>query len=390
MVVNLRILAGRAADARGERADLAVTVSGGQIVELETIGRETTPLAGDFDARDCLLLPGFIDIHVHGGAGRAIMEGTADAQNAIAAHLSRHGVTGFLPTTITGPWEQQAQAVDVAAKSLKSPENGQGGAAVLGVHLEGPYINPKKKGAQPPQYIRTPDWRDLLHHLGENIRALKLVTLAPEMEGASGLIRFLTGRNILTSIGHTDATYAEISAAIDLGARHVTHCFNAMRQMEGREPGVVGAAFDRPELSAELIWDNIHVHPASCRSLINVKGPEGVILISDGIPGAGMAEGYRFSLGDLPVTIRGGAARLPDATLAGSLLTLDRAFANASDFTLSARSVMTSRNAAVALGLGSRKGLLSPGYDADLVLLNPDGAVRATFVNGRLVFSDRD
>ena len=170
----------------------------------------------------------------------------------------------------------------------------------------------------------------------------------------------------------------------------MTHCFNAMRPMEGREPGVVGAAFARTELAAELIWDNIHVHPASCRSLVRSKGHDGVILISDGIPGAGMGEGYTFSLGDLPVTIHDGAARLPDSTLAGSLLTLDQAFANAAEFTLPARSAMTSRNAAVALGLGHRKGLITPGFDADLVLLNPDGSVRATFVNGKVTYSDRD
>ncbi len=389
MTESHRILAGHAADARRERTNIALTIVAGRIATIASIEPDAMPLPGDFDARDCLLLPGFIDIHVHGGAGRAVMEGTIEALDAVAIHLARHGVTGFLPTTITGPWDLQSAAVSSAAARMDSAAKAVNGAAILGVHLEGPYINPKKKGAQPPQYIRPPDSHELQERLGESIAALKVVTLAPEVEGASDLIRFLVERNVIVSIGHTDATYAEVCAAIDLGARHATHCFNAMRPMEGREPGVVGASFSRPELAAELIWDNIHVHPASCRALIRSKGAEGVILISDGIPGAGMPEGYSFSLGDLPVTILNGAARLPDGTLAGSLLTMDRAFANAAEFTLRERSAMSSRNAAVALGLGHRKGLLAPGYDADLVLLNADGTVRATVVGGNVVYSDR-
>lgn len=387
MAKGIRILAGRTADARTEREGAVVTVADGRIVEIRPIDNSLHAAVEDIDARDCLLVPGFIDIHVHGGAGRAIMEGSLEAQEAVSLHLARHGVTAYLPTTVTGPWEQQAQAVAVARQGMLSPENGRHGAAILGVHLEGPYINPKKKGAQPLQYILCPDPQDLERHLGENLSALKVVTLAPEMPGAHDLIRFLSNQSVTVSIGHTDATYTEVAAAIDLGARHVTHCFNAMRPMEGREPGVVGAAFARKEITAELIWDNIHVHPASCRALVNAKGCDGVILISDGIPGAGMPEGYRFSLGHLPVTIHAGAARLPDSTLAGSLLTMDRAFANASAFSLPARSAMTSHNAASALGLGHRKGRIAPGYDADLVLLGTDGVVRSTFIGGYPVYT---
>ena len=163
--------------------------------------------------------------------------------------------------------------------------------------------------------------------------------------------------------------------------------FNAMRPLESREPGVVGATMSHPELTAELIWDNHHVHPASCRALVSAKGAERVILISDGIPGTSMPEGYSFSLGDLPVLVKDGTARLPDGTLAGSLLTLDTAFQNASAYTLAERATMSSRNAAVALGLGTRKGLVAPGFDADLVLLQPNGRVQQTFVAGRSVYS---
>ena len=382
-----RLLVGRMADARCERSQVIVTLDAGRIVELHPWTANTRPEQWDVDARDGLLLPGFIDIHVHGGAGRAIMEGTTEAQMAVATHLAAHGVTGFLPTTVTAPWEQQSQALSIAARAIASTDNGKDGAAVLGCHLEGPYVNPKKKGAQPGQYILPPDIGDLRGNVGADLSAVRIMTLAPEMPGALDLIRFLTANGIIASIGHTDATYQEVGVAIDAGARHVTHCFNAMRALESREPGVVGAAFQRRELAAELIWDNIHVHHASCQALIAAKGEDRVILISDGIPGAGMSNGYCFSLGDLPVTVQNGAARLPDGTLAGSLLTLDAAFTNANPFSLSQRSAMTSHNAAVALGLGNRKGLIAPGFDADLVLLDTSGHVCKTFVAGREVYT---
>ena len=395
-----RILVGNAADALGERANLAVTIAAGKIVALETWNDATTAQKGDIDARDALLVPGFIDIHVHGGAGRYVMEGTTDALEAIAVHLASHGVTGFLATTVTGPWEQQAQALAVTAQRMRAGQSGSEasenktteweegagkpvGAQVLGCHLEGPYINPKKKGAQPEQFVRPPDVAELRHWCGDNLPAVRVVTFAPEVPGGLELTRFLAGQGIIASIGHTDATYAQMEAAINAGARHVTHCFNAMRPLEGREPGVVGATFARPELTAELIWDNIHVHSASCRALVNAKGAAGVILISDGIPGAGMGENYEFTLGDLTIVVKDGSARLPDGTLAGSLLTLERAFANALPFSLPERARMTSYNAALALGLSRRKGLLRVGYDADLTLLNGDGSVRETIVGGR-------
>jgi N-acetylglucosamine-6-phosphate deacetylase len=385
----VRILAERMADASGVRDNVVLSVQDGRITEVETWNDATQPEAFDVDAHDALLLPGFVDIHVHGGAGRAVMEGTPEALNAVAAHLARHGVTGFLSTTITATWEDQLAALQTVATVMGSTENGRNGAAVLGCHLEGPYINPKRKGAQPGQYILLPDVTDFQNKVGDLLPFVKIVTLAPEMPGALDLIRFLASHGIVASIGHTDATFDEIGVAIEAGARHITHCFNAMTQLGSREPGVVGAALSRSELVAELIWDNVHVHPASCLALIHAKSADGVVLISDGIPGAGMNEGYEFSLGDLPVVVHDGTARLPDGTLAGSILTLEKAFANAHSFTLSERSAMSSRNAAVALGLGHRKGLLVPGFDADLVLLNSDGSVRHTFVAGHCVYSSR-
>lgn len=379
----MRILAKTGIDARGERERLMVTVEGGRIASLDTWDNETRPQSGDLDARNSLILPGFLDIHIHGGVGRNVMEATPESLDAISVHLSRHGVTGFLATTITGPLQTTQKALAVTAQRMR--EGSTPGARVLGCHLEGPYINAKKKGAQPEQFILPPDVEAFEALTGAHLDAVKVMTLAPEMPGALKLIRWMAERGIVASLGHTNATYAEVSAAIDAGARHVTHCFNAMRPLEGREPGVVGAALARPELTAELIWDNIHVHPASCRALVNAKGAEGVILISDGIPGTGMPEGYRFTLGDLPILVDSGTARLPDGTLAGSLLTLDLAFHNARAFSLPERSRMSSYNAAKALGLSHRLGLLAPGYDADLALLGENSQVTHTIVGGRQV-----
>lgn len=382
---EFRLLAGSVADARGTRGGTVIRIAQGRIVALEPLTSATMPEPHDLDARNALLMPGFIDIHVHGGAGFYVLDEPERALPEVAAHLARHGVTGWLPTTVAAPWDVLIPLLAMTAAYMDSPDNGAHGAAIFGCHFEGPYLNPAKRGAQPEQFLLSPDPEEFARRVGSDLFAIKIMTLAPELPGALDLIRFLTASDIVPSIGHTDATYAQVSDAIDAGARHVTHCYNAMRSLDSREPGTVGAAFSRPELSAELIWDGHHVHPVSCRALIQAKRPEGVILISDGIPGVGMPEGATFSLGDLPVTVQSGTARLPDGRLAGSLLTLDVAFQNAALYSLSERAAMTSRNAAVAMGLGQTKGLIAPGFDADLVLLDSTGAVCGTLVGGRQV-----
>ena len=253
----------------------------------------------------------------------------------------------------------------------------------------GSRIARKKKGAQAEQHVRLPNVDELVEACGDDLPVVKVVTLAPEMPGGLELTRFLASKGIVLSIGHTNATYAEIVAAIAAGAKHVTHCYNAMRPLDSREPGVVGAAMAHPELLAELIWDNIHVHPASCQALIGAKSTDKVILISDGIPGAGMGDGYVFNLGSHPIEIKNGAARLPDGTLAGSVLTLERAFQNASFYSLTQRAAMTSRNAAVSLGWQNQKGLIREGFDADLVLLSNSGEAVRTIVGGRSVWNSK-
>ena len=379
MSERTQIFAAQAASAGGCQKNVRVTLSGGKIFAVAA--EEASP----DDAGNGILLPGMIDTHIHGGAGRSVMEGTTDALQIIGRHLARHGVTAWLPTTITASREETVKVLQAVSDWMASPENGRDGAAVLGCHLEGPYINPKRKGAQPEASILPPDIADFERWAGPYRDRIKIVTLAPELPGALDLIRHLAAQGIAVSIGHTDATYDQVSAAIDAGARRVTHCYNAMTPLGSREPGVVGAALARQELTAELIWDNIHVHTASCRALINAKSTGGVILISDGIPGAGMPDGYQFSLGGLPIVVKEGAARLPDGTLAGSLLTLDAAFRNGSEYGLNSLASMLAVNAARALRL-QRKGFIAQDYDADLVLLDGSGFVRQTWIGGRKVY----
>ena len=386
----LRLYAENAADSTGAWRQIVLTIADGQISQRE-VNVPNAPAEVRLGAG--VLLPGFMDIHVHGGAGRSVMEGTTEALFAVGRHLARHGVTGFLATTVTASIPDTVQILQAVRDAMRSPENGRDGAKILGCHLEGPYINPLRKGAQPEQFILPPDVQDFRKWATPYLDVIQIMTLAPELPGALELIRFLAAHNIITSIGHTDATYAEVDAAIAAGARHVTHCYNAMRPLGSREPGVVGAAFSRKELTAELIWDNVHVHPASCQALLAAKHEDGgVILISDGIPGAGMPEGYGFTLGDLPIVVRDGTARLPDGTLAGSLLTMDAAYRNAkatlkgSVFGSQEQCIaLTSVRAARALRL--KKGQFEPEYAADFVLLDENDRVWQTWVAGRLVYS---
>ena len=219
-----RTLAKYGADAHGEYSNPMLTIENGRIICRETWTAATRLQSGDIDAREWLMLPGFIDIHIHGGAGYNIMAATRQSPDPllkVADHLSSHGVTSFLATTVTAPWENLQQTMDVVQTVMK--ETPSTGAGLLGCHLEGPYINPKKKGAQPEAFIRLPNADEFLEKTEGNLNVVKIVTLAPEMEGAENLLRALTTLGIVPSIGHTDASFAQIERAVALGARHVTH-----------------------------------------------------------------------------------------------------------------------------------------------------------------------
>ena len=346
---------------------------------------EVTALGTVVDGRGSVLLPGFIDVHVHGGDGADAMDADPDGLRRMARFHARHGVTALLPTTWSAPPSALEAAVAAIAEAAGPVE---GGATIAGAHLEGPWINPARAGAQDPAGIRPPDGAEARRLLDLRRGVVKLVALAPEMPGADEVIEECRARGVVVAAGHTEADWGEMVAAVAAGVRHVTHTFNAMVGLGHREPGTAGAALALTELRCELIADGHHVHAGAMAVLARAKGPGGVVLISDAIRAAGLAEG-EVDLGGRAAQHCCGAVRLADGRLAGSVLTLDvalRNFAAASGWGWPDLARAAAGNAAEALGLSS-KGRLAPGLDADLVLLGEDGAgeVLLTVVEGRVV-----
>lgn len=335
------------------------------------------------DASHLTMLPGFIDLHVHGACGHEAMDASPGGLQVMARFYAQHGVTGFLPTTWTHSHAAIKQALEVITELTGPVEHG---ARILGAQMEGPYLNAIKSGAQAPQLIRRADRSEVLEYLeGNNV---KLLALAPEFEENLWLIDECVMRGITVSAAHTSATYQQMCIAVEHGLTHATHTFNAMTGLGHREPGTVGAVMALPQIRAELIADNIHVHPASMKILVQIKGADKVILVTDAIRGCGMPDG-EYPIDDRVIHVQHGTARLPDGTLAGSLLTMDLALRNILKATgLSLRDAwrMTSLNAAQAIGIASATGSLEVGKAADLVLLNHDLDVIMTMTDGEIAF----
>lgn len=358
--------------------------------KIAALGVEAPPdyeSAEQIDARGEWLFPGFIDIHVHGGMGAEAMDATPEALATMARFYARHGVTGFLATT----WTDSRERIDAALRNAAAFTGVDDGAQMLGVHLEGPYLNPAKTGAQNPDHIRRAEREEALQFLDYGV--INLVALAPEYEENHWLIRECVKRGITVSAAHTNATYEQMVKAVQLGVTQTTHTFNAMTPLNHREPGVVGAALTMPELRCEIICDFIHVHSAAIRLLWQAKGEDGTILISDAVRPAGLPEGDYENDGR-PVRLEDGAIRLPDGTLAGSVLTMDRAvenvwFSQYSELRLFHMMKLASLNAARAANVSHRKGSLEIGKDADLVLFRLTNSVldvNTTIVGGRVVY----
>lgn len=331
------------------------------------------------------ICPGFVDIHMHGIGGYDTMDGTPESLQAISAALARHGVTSFLATTMTASYDELESALKniVAMSGKRLP-----GAQVAGIHLEGPWINPRYKGAQKEENIAVPYLQDVrrLYELAEGL--LKVVTIAPEQPGALEAVAWLKERGVVVSCGHTGSSFEQATQAVHAGISHFTHCFNAMTGLHHREPGVVGAAMYYEQLSTELIADGIHVHPAVMRILYRVKTAERLALVSDSMRAAALGEG-RYELGGQQVSVQNGEARLTDGTLAGSVLTLNQAVGNMvrlSGVSLVDAVRMASQTPAEILGLGRQKGRLAAGWDADLTVLDPQFAVSRTYVAGKEVY----
>jgi N-acetylglucosamine-6-phosphate deacetylase len=311
------------------------------------------------------------------------MDATPDALHAISRFLAQHGVTGFYATTMTASHKETLAAVRNAA--LVTAET-LPGARLLGVHLEGPYLSPDFPGAQMKEHVRDPD----LAEFEELVAAgpVRLITLAPERPGAATLMERALAQGIVVVLGHTAATYNEATDAIRRGASQATHTFNAMTGLHHRQPGMVGATLSNDAIYAQVIPDNIHVHPAAMAILARCKGADRTLLITDAIRAAGLPEGAA-ELGGQSVTVRDGACRLADGTLAGSIVTMDlalRNFLRAADWSLAHGWPVSSRSAARSLGLDDELGTVAPGYRADLVLLDRNLDVVATVVDEKLVY----
>jgi N-acetylglucosamine-6-phosphate deacetylase len=339
------------------------------------------------DASGCLVLPGFVDVHVHGAAGHDTMDLTMDAGvdglRPMAQFYARHGVTSFLATTMTASAEATLAAVRGVAAAMGKTN---GGARPLGIHLEGPFLSPRFPGAQRADHIRPPDLAEFRRLVEAG--PVRMITLAPEQPGAPELIAEARRRGIVVVMGHTAATYEQAEEGVNLGVSQATHTYNAMTGLHHRQPGTLGAVLSDDRVFAQLIADNIHVHPAAMKVLARCKGAQRTVLITDAMRAAGLAPGV-YDLGGQRVTVRNGQCRLDDGTLAGSVLTMERALANfvqASGWSLAEAWAASSRTPAASIGLDGELGSIAPGYRADLVLFDNELEVVATLVGGKVVY----
>jgi N-acetylglucosamine-6-phosphate deacetylase len=361
-----------------------VVIEDGRISE---VGAAVTPPAGaeTVDLEGATLLPGFIDLHVHGGGGFSLSTRHPEELRAYARWAVACGVTSFLCSIVAATPEGGIEALRSVAEAAGTVE---GGANVLGAHLEGPFVSPQRRGALPQTWLRQPD-RELFERLLDTASGhLRVMTIAPELPAADDLRRSALDAGCVVALGHSDATYEQARSAFESGARLLTHAFNAMRPFHHREPGPLGAALDSPEATIELIADGVHLHPAAARLAVRAKGAGGVALVSDGTPPAGGDEGA-YSLGGEEARLSGGRITLPDGTIAGGAMTMDALLRNVGQSGVAAlpeAARMASAVPARVLGLQGRKGRIAPGHDADLVALDERGSVLRTWVGGASVY----
>jgi N-acetylglucosamine-6-phosphate deacetylase len=383
----IAIHAARALTPYEDIPDAVLVIRGSKISAIGPPGKIDLPRgAREINARGRTVVPGFVDVHIHGAGGRDVMEGDREALEIVTATVAARGTTSMVATTVTASEKETRGGVaGIANFILHSSEypTRELSAEILGIHFEGPFISPARRGVHPAKWIVPPSPELLAQFLEEARGTALILTLAPELPGALELISAAHRAGLVVSLGHTDATYEQARAAIEAGASHAAHVFNAMRPFSHRGTGVLGAVLTSRQVSAELIADGIHVDEAAMRMLVDLKTPERVILVSDGMSATGMPDG-KYRLGLFDVKVSGGVARNAEGKLAGSTLTLDRAVRNivALGVPLAAAVQMVTANPARQIGLGTRKGVLAPGADADLVFLDDKLQVSGVMTRG--------
>ena len=366
-------------------------VDEGRVVEISPRSSRTVPSGASLlDLGDHWLAPGYIDLHIHGSAGYDVMDETADALPAVEQLLARHGVTSYFPTTVTAPMDTILRALERLADAIERREqdrnkkdtDGPARALPLGIHLEGPFISHARRGVHPPQNLLGPTLA-LFEQFWQAARGrIRMMTIAPELANAPEVIAEASRRGVCVSLGHSDADYATAERGIAAGARHATHTFNAMRPLNHRSPGILGAVLTDERVSADMIADGVHLDPSIVKLVADAKGPQLTVLITDATSATGMPNG-RYHLGSFEVDVLDGKCTL-NGGLAGSVLTMDRAVRNLSKYaewnlpkSVAAATRNPSRIARIA-----NKGNLAVGADADFLVLNPEGEVLRTFVGG--------
>jgi N-acetylglucosamine-6-phosphate deacetylase len=361
-----------------------VTIENGVIVSIESRGvLEAPENAQRLDFPAATLVPALFDVHTHGAMGHDVMEGTAEAFDAIGFFLAARGVGAYLPTTVTAPVDATLRSLEGMARQIERTDIH--GARPLGIHLEGPFLSHSKRGVHPPESLQAPSI-DLLQRFWEAASGhIVLMTVAPELPQALDLIRVAVRLGIRVSLGHSDASTEEALAGIAAGATSATHTFNAMRPLNHREPGLLGVVLDERELFAELICDGIHVDPLLVRLFYRAKGRHRGILVTDAMGATGMPDGV-YKLGGLDVTVADGRC-IVDGKLAGSVLTLDRAVRNFVEFTGASLSVAVqyaAANPAAMSGFASTCGELTPGRAANIAVLSADGQAQGMLLDGQV------
>jgi N-acetylglucosamine-6-phosphate deacetylase len=364
--------------------DPIVVIADGVITSIASRAQSEIPTGEHRDFAGCTLVPAYFDVHIHGSAGHDVMEATPEAFTNIGRFLAQHGVGAYLPTTVTMPVDATLKSLDGMAKLIGKRD---GGPRTLGIHIEGPFLSPHKKGAHPAKLLQTPSV-ELFDRMWEASEGkIRLMTIAPELPNALEVIARAVSLRVRVSLGHSDADAAAAKAGVRAGATTATHTYNAMRNFDHKASGLVGEVLTNESLFAELICDGFHVDPAAVEIYWKCKGAERAILITDAMIAAGMPDGI-YKLGELDVRVKDGMCILDENTLAGSTLTLDRGVKNFAAFTgagIDAVSRLASRNPARMTGFESEVGSLAVARAADITVLSAQNEVVETILQGEAI-----